>query len=507
MSNIPTECEGFLTAKSMKPQEVLTTLQLETLLGKYIAKNGQVNPQFSKQVNLLSETDKKKVWREVKVRELDKQRNHVREQYLSLQRQAAQFELMRQAAELPIVVESSVVESSVAESSVVELLTETALSDYPDNPDDDLDDDLNDADTDDESDEKEEPTSKRRGPGRGPRIMWTEDEWEKIAETVYSMRRNRPIPALVKLVNRAMKQMPAERRRKLQGVNNLKPLIDRLLKIGVEEKTKAEEYDRYRSQIQQMGKIPTREEIISTLTDEELNQVKLRVSTLDFDNVNIAWKDKILANLTDEEILTRFSQTVLDNQTPAQLMEMVDPEVVLNCLPFPKVFGFVAEHCMESIGQFSSLFTAQPVFKQMRPPTAFKQPEVAPTRAPQAPTTPAIPKVVRVEKPKVTIIGLKGDQEQRVLQELGNRCDFTFIESDAKSKSIPDGQDVIVLWANFTSHCFQSKAKAKAKAKATNGTRLITHHGGLGEMIKTIKKVINGEIVQPTRPGSGVGVN
>lgn len=332
--------------------------------------------------------------------------------------------------------------------------------------------------------------------------MWTEDEWEKIAETVYSMRRNRPIPALVKLVNRAMKQMPAERRRKLQGVNNLKPLIDRLLRIGVEEKTKAEEYDRYRSQIQQMGKIPTREEIISTLTDEELNQVKLRVSTLDFDNVNIAWKDKILANLTDEEILARFSQTVLDNQTPAQLMEMVDPEVVLNCLPFPKVFGFVAEHCMESIGQFSSLFTAQPVFKQMRPPTAFKQPEVAPTRAPQAPTTPAIPKVVRVEKPKVTIIGLKGDQENKVSQKLGN-YNLTFIESEAKSKSIPDGQDVIVLWANFTSHCHQSKAKAQA----INGTKLITHFGGTDKMIKTIKKVINGEIVQPTRPGSGVGVN
>jgi hypothetical protein len=258
-----------------------------------------------------------------------------------------------------------------------------------------------------------------------------------------------------------------------------------------------------------MGKIPTREELITSLTNEELAKVKNRVlASLTPDDMQIV-KERLLASITPEEITTRFSQTVFDHHTPAQLIAMVDPEDILDCLPFSKVFGFVAEHFMESIGQFSGqfshFFTAhQEMPKPVRPAPHKPAEPIQRTTPITAPApTPAIPKVARVEKPKVTILGLKGDQQQNVLRQLGNRCNFTFIEADRTGKSIPDGQDVIVLWAKFSNHAIQSQAKSKVG----QGTRLITHHGGLSEMIKKLEQVLNGEVVQPTRPGSGVGVN
>ena len=74
--------------------------------------------------------------------------------------------------------------------------------------------------------------------------------------------------------------------------------------------------------------------------------------------------------------------------------------------------------------------------------------------------------------PKVTILGMKAEQTQIVQQQLGSKANLNFVDKKRKSTgSIPDNQDIVVLWVTFVSHVVFDHAK-KARDK---GAQLIYH--------------------------------
>lgn len=78
--------------------------------------------------------------------------------------------------------------------------------------------------------------------------------------------------------------------------------------------------------------------------------------------------------------------------------------------------------------------------------------------------------------PKVTVVGMLERQQNKLLEYLEGMADFNFVDKNRRSNVIPDGQDFVILMADFISHAIYAQAK-----KADCG-QLIVHYGGVGKL-------------------------
>jgi hypothetical protein len=292
-------------------------------------------------------------------------------------------------------------------------------------------------------------------PGEGPSqpkqsrsmIIWTEDEWDKLAELVWRMRKNAPSDTLVSLAKRAMSQFPQDRQRNIRVNNELKPLIERL-KIQDEQLLKLQdECNSLKARLENTQEAPSRDEILDSLDDEE---------------VYIRFGDRVLAALTPHEVISRYSQ-----------------EMLLEHVQLPDMAGALVRGLLESWSSQKEDTELTSTLKDLRAAIA------ANSNKPKMPTPQVRPQATRL--PKVTVIGMKSNQMQEVQKRLGDRVNFNFVDKNRKADAIPTSQDVIVLWASFVTHAMQDQAKKAA----ANGTKLIVHHGGVEKMIKEIEGVLS----------------
>ena len=75
--------------------------------------------------------------------------------------------------------------------------------------------------------------------------------------------------------------------------------------------------------------------------------------------------------------------------------------------------------------------------------------------------------------PKVTVIGMLDRQQNKLLEYLEGKADFNFVDKNRRSNFIPDGQDFVILMADFISHAIFTQAKN------SNCGQLIVHYGGV----------------------------
>lgn len=105
---------------------------------------------------------------------------------------------------------------------------------------------------------------------RKAKVRWTDEEWDQLASIVYLMRKNDPVPALASLVDRAMSQFPADRRRSLTA-QTMGPLVERLKTIHNDLRERADRCDILEDRLETYEReTQTREEILSSISDEEL---------------------------------------------------------------------------------------------------------------------------------------------------------------------------------------------------------------------------------------------
>lgn len=111
------------------------------------------------------------------------------------------------------------------------------------------------------------------------RVRYTKEEWDKLADIIFSMRKNNPASALATLAKKAMSQMTPDRRRELT-VQTLGPIIDRLK-------------ERYRDLDQLAAKAES--------LDEALTDIRSRSLT----------RQDVIKSFTDDELVSLFGQRVL----------------------------------------------------------------------------------------------------------------------------------------------------------------------------------------------------
>ena len=285
--------------------------------------------------------------------------------------------------------------------------------------------------------------------GTKTRIDWTDAEWDHLADLVESMRRNNPEPPLSCLITRALAQFPKERRRKLTGTKQMEPLVNRLK-------------ERYQT---------------LTSAKDDLERLLQKVA----EQESAPSKQEILESLTDDEIVQNFSQRVLDALVPAEIFAYFPTEALLESIPNSTLIAYTIQKILEGFSETSNNFNRS--FGDLGNAIQTLK------RENKSAVTPSIPvprPIVFNKKPRVTVVGMIGDQPVALESRLAGRANFNFMDKDQAKTSIPSSSDIVVFWARFCSHKIQNQIKNSLPPSC----RLITHHGGIHKLAETLDAML-----------------
>ena len=298
---------------------------------------------------------------------------------------------------------------------------------------------------------KKASTEIPEGENRRGRVGWSEEEWEHLTDLVEKMRRNNPEPPLAVLINRAQAQIPAERRRKLNGSKAMQPIVDRLKERLAALVSSKEEYEKLLHKVADQKEAPTKEEILATLTDEEITQ--------------------------------NFSQKILDSLSPYEIFTHYPIETLMEFIPSPMLIGSAVQKVIEGISESSENFNR--AFTDLGNAVSTLKKEPAKVVAPSIP----IPRPISFttgRKPRVVVVGMKGDQPVSLESRLAGRAGFTFIDADQSKPTVPSSSDIVVFWAKFCSHRLQNQIRNGLPTSC----RLITHHGGVQKLVEQLDAIL-----------------
>jgi hypothetical protein len=290
------------------------------------------------------------------------------------------------------------------------------------------------------------PVGNHEGNGRSytntKKVFWGEDEWEFLVSRVSSLCMKEPTTGLTNLAARIMKMMPEEQRRPTHAglITELnKRLIEynriKWLDVERELQTAKAELDRRKA-------APSRQEVIDSLTDEEIQHLTT----------------KVIDNLSPYDLCSRFSeQTILD---------CISPDAVI-AQAFMRVISHTTQHSKlleENLTMLSRLLAELPTEKLRR---QQQEKAAAPAKLPQ-----------------VAFVGFKAEQIAIVVDSLRGRIRVDVI--DKNRSRFDSSADIIIMWKKFISHSFQSQITANMK----KGARLIRFDGGLENAAKEIERAI-----------------
>jgi len=288
-------------------------------------------------------------------------------------------------------------------------------------------------------------------------VSWSDEEWDRLAVAVWRARKNDPSETLIGLVKKVMMQFPENRRRTIRVLNEIKPLVERLQACDAK---------------------------IETVSDD-LEFSKLRIAELESQKQKIPSRDEILGTLTDEEILQHFGQRVLHLHSPDEILKQYSTDVLLSNIQTPDIVAYAFKAGVEMF-----LDSQREVAGAVRELTAIvKQASSTSNKTTTHGSKPPmpIPRPTPSKLPKVTIVGLLGNQQIKVEERLAGRANFNFVDKNRRVDAIPIGQDVVLLAANFISHALHSAAK---KAVDGTNTKLIIHHGGVDMLVRKLDSIL-----------------
>lgn len=265
------------------------------------------------------------------------------------------------------------------------------------------------------------------------RIYWTDQEWDNLAHIVFKMRLNHLEESITVLVGRAMEQIPPERRRKFISVQSMQPLVRRLHALSEKMQKDAAEVDGYRQRI------------------TNYKEVK---------------PEDVLNGLSDEEVVSRFSDRVLGMLTPDEVFSHFSHDQFLATVEDEDLIGLAGR-------RLASLLR--------RPPQVVSMP---PQPAPAAPKANGTQEAGKTPTPAVVVIGAKGDQCRQISTAVGNHAIIRYVyQQRGCNVTIPTGADLYVVWAKFCSH----KTTEQLKSQVSKD-KIINHYGGVSQMADLILK-------------------
>ena len=250
------------------------------------------------------------------------------------------------------------------------------------------------------------------------KVKWTDEEYDRLADIVFAMRLANPEPPLVTLINQAMGQFSEHRRRKIQAVNNVTPLLARL----------------------------------------EVLLAKFRVSQAE----NESLRGRLVAAETspdDDEVLRLYGPRVLKHLTPQEILRVHQPSDFLLDI---SVADLAAETVRRLVLQLlpqqeRNVASCECENSPVTPPN-----NLAVVPIPRSIYHPTVPLAKRKTRTKIVVVGLKPNQQTPFANLLpadaGIEC--RFIDTNVSPATIPSGAALYVIWTKFASHAMQDKCRS-----------------------------------------------
>lgn len=262
-------------------------------------------------------------------------------------------------------------------------------------------------------------------------VRWTEEEWDKLADLVHTMRRNSP-DSIATLANRAQKQFPKDRQRPGSLTTAaLQPLVERIQQKDRDLQTRAEKSEEYASKLNFFKNVP-------------------------------ATREELLTSLSDDEIRGSFLPRLLRVVTPVDVIGAFKTEVVLDSVTTGDLAAVLAKRLI----------------------TDWERPIQVSVQLPEQREQRSIPRPkINANTKKILIVGAKGDQPRHLRERVGCLADLTFIETERLDRqSVPKSVDFVILWSKFVSH-----QQREIVLSVVEPRKVSEHFGGLSQLVHRIE--------------------
>ena len=271
-------------------------------------------------------------------------------------------------------------------------------------------------------------------------IRWTEQEWDKLAELVFAMRRNTPEDSIAAMANRAQKQFPKDRQRPgVLTMATVGPLIERIKQKDREQQAKADKCDELAAKLSFFEDAPaTRKELLTTLSDEEIRAHFL---------------PRLLQMLAPVDVVAAFnSESLLDAMETANLAAVVARRLVAD---FKRPINVVVQ------------------MPEQRLPAPPAQRQKVNTNGSNG------------KRKKIVIVGTKGDQPRHLNERLGTIVELICIDVEKLHReSVPKNVDHVIVWSKFVSHHHR-----EIVFSAVEPRKISEHFAGLTELGEFIEQL------------------
>ena len=229
-------------------------------------------------------------------------------------------------------------------------------------------------------------------------VRWTVAEWDQLADWFLELRTGDPIAPFLEIVNLAQSRFPKARQRaKITSPQQIEPLIDRVRGRAHLHEDRARRIAKLE---EELATRPTREEIISSLTDDEIRRL--------------------------------FGHRLLQLFDVEDIVPYLSTAEVLDRLPLDEIAGVTARRLVASL-----------------------VPQNGITNDSIAPTPIIAPKRARL--PRFYVLGAKPNQAREIEQRFRDRA--VEIRCPDKNLSvIPEGGDHYFVMASFISHSLREQA-------------------------------------------------
>jgi hypothetical protein len=276
-------------------------------------------------------------------------------------------------------------------------------------------------------------------------VRWDTEEWSDLAQRVWKKRARNPDENLISLVNAAQMQQdwPSDRRRKITAINQVAPLVPLLRQID-------------------LSFLDIRDRDVPQLHDQ-IESLRLRPD-----------KETILQSLCAEEVCRRFTETVFNHCSPAEIIQRFSAEELLSSIPIAEIFAFIGQ---EIFGNLSALQL------RLAEHLVDHQKAGATNGHTNAPLKKVGLKVNGVAKPKIAVLGMQQHYLPVLLSHVGAQCEIVMLpKASTREECAAVQAEHAVVWENYT-----TGVQRTAMRQRFGSDHLTLHRGTWNQLVHRIE--------------------
>ena len=285
--------------------------------------------------------------------------------------------------------------------------------------------------------------AKKRRPAQA---KWGEAEWAFLVQRVAALQLEHPAERLSALAEQAQQRLAPHSRRTLRAYD-IQEFARRLTKYNKEQSDKQAQLE-----------------------------LDLEAARLELDARRAApTRDEILSSLADDELVERFAKQLLSILPPDEVVSSFGPDTILACLPTSSIVAFAMGQLFSEYATHSKLMEQN---LEVLGRVLADMPAEKIRRQTQLPGTPA-------QLPKVLLVGFKPEQGGIIADRFHGRVK---VETQDKNRKNFAGTaaDIIIVLVKFVPQTMIDQIRKAAKSCC----RVVLHTGGLETVAQEIERIL-----------------